>query len=75
MQNEDGTDRGTLFCFRRLGLPGHRPDPREPLRRAPCANPKAVDDDEALEAAFELTRLEGIIPALKAPMPWEPWPR
>ena len=26
----------------------------------------AVDDDEALEAAFELTRLEGIIPALES---------
>ena len=30
----------------------------------------AVDDDEALEAAFRVeTRLEGIIPALEAPMP------
>jgi tryptophan synthase beta chain len=26
----------------------------------------AVDDDEALEAAFRLTRLEGIIPALES---------
>ena len=26
----------------------------------------AVDDDEALRAAFELTRLEGIIPALES---------
>ena len=26
----------------------------------------AIDDDEALRAAFELTRLEGIIPALES---------
>ena len=26
----------------------------------------AVNDDEALDAAFELTRLEGIIPALES---------
>ena len=26
----------------------------------------AVNDDEALEAAYELTRLEGIIPALES---------
>ena len=26
----------------------------------------AVNDDEAVEAAFELTRLEGIIPALES---------
>jgi tryptophan synthase beta chain len=26
----------------------------------------AINDDEALEAAFELTRLEGIIPALES---------
>ena len=26
----------------------------------------AINDDEALEAAFELTRLEGIIPAIES---------
>jgi tryptophan synthase beta chain len=26
----------------------------------------AINDDEALEAAFELTRLEGVIPALES---------
>lgn len=35
----------------------------------------AVNDDEAIRAAYELTRLEGIIPALKAPTHWVRWRR
>lgn len=38
LQNEDGRSR-SLILFPPACYPGHRPDPREPLRKAPCANP------------------------------------
>ena len=47
------TDCRSVFCFCRTGLSGNRPF-------------SAVTDEEALNAAFCLTEMEGIIPALES---------
>ena len=73
MQNEDGQIEEPYSVSAGLITRASRPIHAN-LSVEHRAQILAVDDDEALEAAFELTRLEGIIPPGK-PMPWEPWPR
>jgi tryptophan synthase beta chain len=65
MQNEDGQIEEPYSISAGLDYPGIGP------LYAYLADIKRIDvlainDDEALEAAFELTRLEGIIPALES---------
>ncbi|MDR2233206.1 MAG: tryptophan synthase subunit beta [Tannerella sp.] len=65
MQNEDGQIEEPYSLSAGLDYPGIGP------MHAHLAETKrieviAVNDDEAVEAAFELTRLEGIIPALES---------
>ena len=47
------------------GLSGNRTDTRN-LAAQRRATVLAVNDDEAIHAAYELTKLEGIIPALES---------
>ncbi|MDD2437047.1 MAG: tryptophan synthase subunit beta [Massilibacteroides sp.] len=65
MQNEDGQIEEPYSVSAGLDYPGIGPVHAN-LVAAKRATVLAVDDDEALEAAFELTRLEGIIPALES---------
>ena len=65
MQNEDGQIEEPYSVSAGLDYPGIGPIHAN-LSVEHRAQILAVDDDEALEAAFELTRLEGIIPALES---------
>ena len=65
MQNEDGQIEEPYSISAGLDYPGIGPIHAN-LSVSHRASILAVDDDEAMEAAFELTRLEGIIPALES---------
>ena len=65
MQNEDGQIEEPYSISAGLDYPGIGPI-HAFLSDNKRVNVVAINDDEALEAAFELTRLEGIIPALES---------
>ena len=65
MQNEDGQIEEPYSISAGLDYPGIGPVHAN-LAAQKRATVLAVNDDEALYAAFELTRLEGIIPALES---------
>lgn len=65
MQDADGQIEEPYSISAGLDYPGIGPMHAN-LSVCRRASILAVDDDEALEAAFELTRLEGIIPALES---------
>lgn len=65
MQNEDGQIEEPYSISAGLDYPGIGPVHAN-LAVSKRATVLSVDDEEALEAAFELTRLEGIIPALES---------
>ena len=65
MQNEDGQIEEPYSVSAGLDYPGIGPMYAF-LFDTKRINVLAINDDEALEAAFELTRLEGIIPALES---------
>ena len=65
MQNEDGQIEEPYSVSAGLDYPGIGPMHAN-LSETHRAKVIAVNDDEALDAAFDLTRLEGIIPALES---------
>lgn len=65
IQTEDGQIEEPYSISAGLDYPGIGPM-HAFLSNAKRVNVLAINDDEALEAAFELTRLEGIIPALES---------
>lgn len=65
IQNEDGQIEEPYSISAGLDYPGIGPL-HAFLSRCKRAQVIAIDDKEALDAAFELTRLEGIIPALES---------
>ena len=65
MQNEDGQIEEPYSISAGLDYPGIGPMHAN-LAKTPRAQVFAINDDEALDAAFLLTRLEGIIPALES---------
>jgi len=65
MQSEDGQIEEPYSISAGLDYPGIGPMHAH-LAATKRATILAVNDDEALEAAFELTRIEGIIPALES---------
>ena len=65
MQNEDGQIEEPYSISAGLDYPGIGPMHAN-LAKTRRAQILAINDDEALEAAFLLTRLEGIIPALES---------
>lgn len=65
MQNEDGQIEEPYSISAGLDYPGIGPIHAN-LAKEKRARVLAINDDEALKAAFELTRLEGIIPALES---------
>ena len=65
MQDEDGQIEEPYSVSAGLDYPGIGPVHAN-LAAQKRATVLAVDDDEAMQAAFELTRLEGIIPALES---------
>lgn len=65
MQNEDGQVIEPYSISAGLDYPGVGPMHAN-LAQKSRATVMAINDDEALRAAFELTRLEGIIPALES---------
>jgi len=65
MQSEDGQIEEPYSISAGLDYPGIGPMHAN-LAATKRATILAVNDDEALEAAFELTRIEGIIPALES---------
>ena len=65
MQDEDGQILEPYSISAGLDYPGIGPMHAN-LASSHRATVLAVNDDEALRAAFELTRLEGIIPALES---------
>ena len=65
MQNEDGQIEEPYSISAGLDYPGIGPQYAF-LSGIKRIDVQAINDDEALEAAFELTRLEGIIPALES---------
>jgi tryptophan synthase beta chain len=65
MQNEFGQIAGTHSISAGLDYPGVGPE-HAWLKDIGRANYVAVTDDEALEAFHDLTRMEGIIPALES---------
>ena len=65
MQNEDGQIEEPYSISAGLDYPGIGPI-HAFLSDNKRVNVLSINDDEALEAAFELTRLEGIIPALES---------
>jgi tryptophan synthase beta chain len=65
MQNEDGQIEEPYSISAGLDYPGIGPM-QAYLASDHRATVMAINDDEALQAAFELTRLEGIIPALES---------
>mgnify|MGYP000394012769 FL=1 len=62
IQNEDGQIEEPYSISAGSGLSGHR-TLHANLAKQQRALVLAINDDEAIRAAFELTRLEGIIPA------------
>ena len=64
-QDEDGQIEEPYSISAGLDYPGIGPLHAH-LSATKRANVLAINDDEALDAAFELTRLEGIIPALES---------
>lgn len=65
MQDEDGQIQEPYSISAGLDYPGVGPMHAN-LAKQHRATVLAVNDDEAVRAAFELTRLEGIIPALES---------
>ena len=65
MQSEDGQIEEPYSISAGLDYPGIGPLYAH-LNATKRASVLAVNDDEALKAAFELTRIEGIIPALES---------
>ena len=65
MQNEDGQIVEPYSISAGLDYPGIGPIHAN-LAKEHRAIVLAINDDEAMEAAFELTRLEGIIPAIES---------
>lgn len=65
MQNEDGQIEEPYSISAGLDYPGIGPIHAN-MAQEKRARVLAINDDEALKAAFELTRLEGIIPALES---------
>ncbi|MDR0799286.1 MAG: tryptophan synthase subunit beta [Dysgonamonadaceae bacterium] len=65
MQNADGQIEEPYSISAGLDYPGIGPMHAH-LAKSRRSEVLAVDDDEALQAAVELTRLEGIIPALES---------
>ena len=65
MQTDDGQIIEPYSISAGLDYPGIGPLHAH-LARSGRATVMAINDDEALQAAFELTRLEGIIPALES---------
>lgn len=65
MQTEDGQIEEPYSISAGLDYPGIGPIHAN-LYAAKRANILAINDDEAMEAAFELTLLEGIIPAIES---------
>lgn len=65
IQNEDGQIEEPYSISAGLDYPGIGPMHAN-LAATKRATVLPVDDDEAIRAAFELTRLEGIIPALES---------
>lgn len=65
MQDEDGQVTEPYSISAGLDYPGIGPMHAN-LAQCSRATVMAINDDEALKAAFELTRLEGIIPALES---------
>ena len=65
IQDEDGQIQEPYSISAGLDYPGIGPIHAN-LAREKRAEVLAINDDEALEAAYELTRLEGIIPALES---------
>ena len=65
MQNEDGQIEEPYSISAGLDYPGIGPIHAN-MAKEKRARVLAINDDEALKAAFELTRLEGIIPALES---------
>ena len=65
MQDEDGQIQEPYSISAGLDYPGIGPLHAN-LSRQKRATVLAINDDEALAAAYELTRLEGIIPALES---------
>lgn len=65
MQSEDGQIEEPYSISAGLDYPGIGPMHAH-LAKTGRSNVLAVTDDEAMEAAFELTKLEGIIPAIES---------
>ena len=65
MQDADGQIEEPYSISAGLDYPGIGPMHAN-LARTNRATVMSINDDEAMEAAFELTRLEGIIPALES---------
>ena len=65
MQDEDGQIMEPYSISAGLDYPGIGPV-HAFLAKTNRAKVHAINDDEALEAAFELTKLEGIIPAIES---------
>ena len=65
IQNEDGSIKEPYSISAGLDYPGIGPMHAN-LARQKRATVFAINDDEAIESAFELTRIEGIIPALES---------
>lgn len=65
IQNEDGQIEEPYSISAGLDYPGIGPIHAN-MAKEKRARVLAINDDEALKAAFELTRLEGIIPALES---------
>ncbi|WP_353333979.1 tryptophan synthase subunit beta [Bacteroides sedimenti] len=65
MQNEDGQIEEPYSISAGLDYPGIGPFHAN-LAETKRATVLAINDDEAVKAAFELTRIEGIIPALES---------
>ena len=65
IQNEDGQIEEPYSISAGLDYPGIGPIHAN-LAAQRRANALAINDDEAIEAAYELTKLEGIIPALES---------
>ena len=65
IQNEDGQIEEPYSIYAGLDYPGIGPMHAN-LARQKRAIVLSINDDEAIRAAFELTRLEGIIPALES---------
>ena len=65
MQTDDGQIKEAFTISAGLDYPGIGPMHAN-LAEQGRTHVMAINDDEALQAAFELTRLEGIIPALES---------